>query len=263
MDLDQVSLVFLKEKLLPAAIIFVVGVIILNLVMAALKRILSGNKYIDGMLNKFILSAIRVGLWALLLLEVIKKLGVDATSLITVFAAAGAAIALGLQGSLSNLASGILVIFNKPFRRGDYISAAGIEGTVDAIDLLSSTIITADNKIVTMPNSILTSGAITNFTKAGTRRLDIVIGVSYSADIERAKDILIELAKKSGYYLEDNELSCGIAEYANSAVMLRLRGWVDSPAYIAAMAAVNNGIKPAFDDAGIEIPYTQIDIHTR
>lgn len=262
-DFAQFKLDVLKEQLLPAAIVFIAGLIIINILMLFIRKILHRSKYIDGMLNKFILSALRVGLWAFLILEVLKKLGVDAGSLITVFAAAGAAIALGLQGSLSNMASGILLIFNKPFGRGDYISAAGVEGIVDSIDLLSSTLITADNKTVTVPNSALMAGAITNFTKAGTRRLDINIGISYESDIEKAKSILLSLADKSGCYIADQEISCSIVEYASSSINLRLRGWVKSEDYWTAMGFVNNGIKPAFDEGGIIIPYPQLDIHRK
>lgn len=254
---------FLFNTLIPALIILVVGFIVIKIVMKALKTTMEKSKHVDGMMMKFVSNATRIVLTIVLLMIVANKLGINTTSIITMFAAAGAAIALALQGSLSNLASGILIILTKPFSQGDYISGAGAEGTIDSIDLMSTSIITADNKIVNIPNSALTSNSITNFTKGGTRRLDITIGVSYGSDLEKAKEILKKIAKDSGYFLEDKELSCNVSEYADHAIILLLRGWVGAPAYWPATFAVNNAIKPAFDEAGIEIPYPQMDVHNK
>ena len=253
----------LQSNIIIAVVILIVGFILIKLITKSLKAALKKTKAIDGMLNKFIVNAVRIALWASLIMAVITKLGIDASSILAVFAAAGAAIALALQGSLSNLASGILIIFNKPFIRGDFISGGGSEGVVDSIDLLYTTIVTNDNKIVSIPNSALTSSSITNWTKSGSRRLDITIGVSYDSNIELAKDILKDIARNSGYYLLDKELSCNVIEYADSSVILQLRGWVGTPAFWPATYAVNNAIKPAFDRAGIEIPYPQIDVHKK
>lgn len=254
---------FLFEKIIPAVAILVGGFIVIKIIMAALKRGMQKSKHVDNMMLKFVTNAVRIVLTVVLLMITANKLGIDTTSIITMFAAAGAAIALALQGSLSNLASGILIILTKPFSHGDYISGAGAEGTIDSIDLMSTSIITADNKIVNVPNSALTSNSITNFTKSGTRRIDIKIGVSYNSDVEKAKEILKKLAKDSGYFMEDQELSCNILEYADSAIILVLRGWVGAPAYWPATFAINNSIKKAFDEAGIEIPYPQMDIHNK
>ena len=254
---------FLIETLAPALIILIIGFIVIKIIMATLKTTMQKSKHVDNMMLKFVNNAVRIVLIIVLLMIVANKLGIDTTSIITMFAAAGAAIALALQGSLSNLASGILIILTKPFSQGDYISGAGVEGTIDSIDLMSTSIITADNKIVNVPNSSLTSNSITNFTKGGTRRLDITIGISYNSDLEKAKEVLKNIAKNSGYFLEDKELSCNVTEYADSSIVLLLRGWVGAPAYWPALFAVNNAIKPAFDKAGIEIPYPQMDVHNK
>lgn len=253
----------LLDNIVPALIILIVGVIVLKIVMAILKRAMDKSKSIDAMLYKFISSVVKIVIWVCIIMAIASKLGIDTKSILALFAAAGAAVALALQGSLSNLASGVLIIFTKPFAHGDFISGGGSEGTVDSIDLLYTTIITNDNKIVNIPNSQLTSSTITNWTKSGTRRLDITIGVSYDSNIELAKDILKDIARNSGYYMLDSEISCNIVEYADSAIILQLRGWVGTAAFWPATYAVNNAIKPAFDRAGIEIPYPQVDVHNR
>ncbi len=253
----------LFKTVIPAAAILLIGAVVIRIVMAILKTAMRKSKRIDNMMLKFISNAVRIVLVIVLFMIAANELGIDTTSIITMFAAAGAAIALALQGSLSNLASGILIILTKPFSHGDYISYPGAEGTIDSIDLLYTSIITADNKIVSVPNSALTSNSITNFSKAGTRRIDVQIGISYDSDVEKAKEILKNIAKESGYYDLDKELCCHVLEYADSAIILLLRGWVGSPAYWPATFAVNNAIKPAFDEAGIEIPYPQMDVHSK
>ena len=261
--MPQKLLDILLDNIVPALIILVAGVIVLKIVMLILKKALNKSKAVDAMLYKFINNAVRIIAWVCIAMAIVSKLGIDTKSIVALFAAAGAAVALALQGSLSNLASGILIIFTKPFIHGDFITGGGCEGTVDSIDLLYTTIITNDNKIVNIPNSALTSSTITNWTKSGTRRLDIKIGISYDSNIDLAKDILKDIARNSGYYMLDNEISCNIVEYADSAIILQLRGWVGTAAYWPATYAVNNAIKPAFDRAGIEIPYPQLDIHKK
>ena len=251
------------KSIVPSAAILVIGLVVIKIAMVSLRAAMRKSKRIDDMMIKFVNNGVRIVLLIVLLMIVLNKLGVDTTSVITVFAAAGAAVALALQGSLSNLASGILIILTKPFSHGDYISGGGAEGTIDSIDLLYTSIITVDNKIVNVPNSTLTSNSITNYTKNGTRRLDITIGISYNSDIELAKDILKDIARNSGYYILDQELTCNISEYADSSIVLLLRGWVGASAYWPATFAVNNAIKPAFDKAGIEIPYPQMDMHAK
>ncbi len=252
-----------QDKLLPALIVLVGGFIVLKIIMALLKKGLSKTTKIDAMLNKFIINAVRIALWVILCVQVMHQLGIDSTSVITIFAAAGAAVALALQGSLSNLASGIIIIFTQPFTHGDYIQGGGLEGKVESIDLLYTTIHTADNKVVSIPNSSLTSGNIVNFYKGGERRIDVTIGVAYDSDLEKAKSLLIGIAKSTGYYLEEKDIKCDIAEYGDSSITLRLRGWVKSQNYWAALDAVNNAIKPEFDANEIEIPFPQMDVHKK
>ena len=245
---------------IPALLILIIGIIVIKVVMKGISKGLERTKSIDASLYTFVMNASRIVLWVVLIMIVANKFGIDTTSIITIFAAAGAAVALALQGSLSNLASGILIIFTKPFKHGDYIAGGGSEGTVESIDLLYTTIITADNKMVNIPNSALTNSTIVNWTKSGSRRIDIKIGVAYDSDLEKAKNVLIEIAKNCGYYLPNRELVCHIVEYADCAIILQLRGWVEPAGYWPAYFAVHDNIKSAFDAAGIEIPFPQLDV---
>ncbi len=254
---------FFLKTIAPAIAILIIGLVVIKIVTIALKTGMKKSKHVDNMMLKFVTNAVKIVLLVILFIIVANKFGVDTTSIITMFAAAGAAVALALQGSLSNLASGILIIFTKPFSQGDYISSGAIEGKVDSIDLLFTTIITADNKIVNVPNSSLTSDSIINWTKSGARRLDINIGISYNSDLEKAKSTLISVANSTGYYLNDKELVCHVDSYADSSIVLILRGWVKAKDFWPATYAVNDAIKPALDNAGIEIPYPQMDIHQK
>ena len=167
MNFQDTGLAFLKDNLLPAVIVLVGGFIVMKIILKVEDKLLQKSRFIDPMLYKFVKSATKVCCWAVIIVETLRQLGINATSIITVFAAAGAAIALALQGSLSNLAGGILIMFTRPFTKGDYILCNGVEGTVDSIDLLYTTILTVDGKIISVPNSNLTSNTITNFTRLG------------------------------------------------------------------------------------------------
>lgn len=263
LDYKTYGLEILKNNIVPAVLTFIIGVILMKVVMTILDSILGKSRFIDPMLYKFIKNATKTVVWALIFIEVIKQLGIDASSVLTVFAAAGAAVALGLQGSLSNLASGIIMMFTKPFKHGDYISCSGFEGTVDSIDMLYTTLITADGKIINVPNSVLTSSTSTNFSKFGVRRIEIKVGISYESDEERAKYAILSHAKEDKRFLTDRPITCDVLEYADSAIILVFRGWVNSADYWDVFFYMNNNMKTILAEAGAEIPYPQIDVHTR
>jgi len=254
---------FLTAKLVPALIILVVGLIVIKVVIGIEKKILEKSKHIDAALFKFIQNATKIVLWIILLLEILKKLGVDSTSLLTVFAASGAAIALALQGSLSNLAGGILIMLTRPFVRGDYVACNGVEGVIDTTDLLYTTLITADGKTVSLPNSSLTSNTIVNYSRLGKRRVETKVSVAYGSDLELAKRKIVEYAKKSGYFLADEAFTCDVAGYGDSGIEIIFRGWCKQENYWGAYFEMNNATKGILANAGVEIPFPQIDIHTK
>ena len=263
-SLKQLSLDYLLSSVVPAIVIIILGAILINIVVSAEKKVLNHQKVaIDPMLHGLLIKATKGALWIVVLLEVCKKLGIDATSFLTVFAACGAAVALALQGSLSNLAGGILIMFSKPFSKGDYVACAGVEGSVEEIGFLYTTILTVDNKTVSVPNGALTNNVITNATKQETRRVDIQIGISYDSNIDSAKDAVLALADDSGLFLEEPASVCNVLEYADSAVILVFRGWVKTADYWTAFFAMTNGMKPALDSVGIEIPFPQVDVHQK
>ena len=263
MSFKDLSLGFLSGKLLPAVVILVVGFFVIKIILKIEDKLLGKSKRIDGMLHTFIKSATSIVLWIILILEVLKKLGVDSSSLITVFAAAGAAIALGLQGSLSNLAGGILIMITKPFAQGEYISCGGVEGTIDNTDLLHTTMHTLDGKTVTLPNSALSGGTITNFTRLGVRRVDVDIDVSYDSDLELAKKTIMDLSDEYPDFLKDRAKTCNITNYGDSGITINFRGWVNQSDYWNAFFFMTNNLKPRLDAAGIEIPFPQIDVHQK
>lgn len=263
MSFQDTGLAFLKDNLLPAAIVLVGGFIVMQIILKVEDKLLQKSRFIDPMLYKFVKSATKVCCWSVIIVETLKQLGINATSIITVFAAAGAAVALALQGSLSNLAGGILIMFTRPFTKGDYILCNGVEGTVDCIDLLYTTILTVDGKIISVPNASLTSNTITNFTKLGVRRVEIKVGISYDSDIDSAKYSLINRAKQDKRFVEDRPITCDVLEYADSAVILVFRGWVNASDYWDAFFNMNNDIKNVLKEAGAEIPYPQIDVHSK
>ena len=261
--MQQQIVTFLTSKLLPAVIILVAGWIIIKLIIGIEKKVLEKSKHIDAALFKFITNATKIVLWIIVILELLKKLGVDSTSLITVFAASGAAIALSLQGSLSNLAGGILIMITRPFIRGDYVACAGIEGVIDSTDLLYTTLITADGKTVSLPNSSLTTNTIVNYSRLGKRRVETKVSVAYGSDLELAKKKLVEYAKKSGFFLDDEAYTCDVSGYGDSGIEIMFRGWCKQENYWGAYFAMNNATKAIFADAGVEIPFPQIDVHTK
>lgn len=251
------------KALLPfakALAILVIGFIAVKLITKGIAKVLQKTK-VETMLHSFILHTVQVGLWIIVVLSVLGTLGINTASVVTVLAACGAAVALALQGSLSNLAGGILVLVTRPFSDGDYIAVGGNEGTVQNIDLMYTTILTADRKTVMIPNSAITNGTVTNFTKAGTRRVDIQIGVSYKTDVEKAIATLVEMAKDDEYVLKNPEPVCFVIEHAASAIILELRIFCSSAKYWDARFSLTEKMKVTLEKAGIQIPFPQMDVH--
>lgn len=247
--------------ILEAILILVVGYFAIKLVLRGVKKLLERTKQVDSMLHTFILHAVEIFLWVVIILSALNKLGIDSTSVVTVLAACGAAVALALQGSLSNLAGGILIMISQPFSSGDYICTCGVEGTVESIDLLHTTIVTADRRLVTIPNGSLTGNVIVNNTKEGTRRVDIEVGISYNSDLDTARYILSGMAKRESRVLEEPSPVCVVTEYADSAVILSLRCFCKSTDYWDVKFALQNEMKAELEKAGIEIPFPQVDVH--
>lgn len=244
-----------------AALAFLVGVQLIRLIRHVLKKALDRGR-VDGSAVSFIDSFVKFGMYFILVLTIASGLGVDAASIIALLGSASVAIGLAVQGSLSNFAGGVLLLILKPFAPGDYIrDGAGNEGTVESIDVFYTHLITPDHKSIVLPNGTLANGTITNFTKCPTRRLDILVGISYKDDIKKAKEVLINLLKADPAVLKDEDILVFVDTLGESSVILNLRCWTLQSDYWTAKWRLTEETKYALDEAGIKIPYPQIDVH--
>lgn len=217
----------------------------------------------DTGVMQFVDSMLKFGLYALLIFIIATNFGVESSSVAALIASAGVAIGLALQGSLSNFAGGILILILKPFAVGDYISVPqeGIEGTVKEIQIFYTKMATVDNQTVVVPNSILTSNSLTNVTARPERKLDLKVGISYDADMKKAKKIIENLLYRDVSIIKDEEILVFVSDLADSAVIIGLRAWVKTEEYWATRWRLLEQIKNMFDEEGIDIPYNQLTVH--
>ncbi len=243
-----------------AIVIFIVGKIVVNLLISVFSKILKKSK-MDDMLVEFIASIAKAILLLFVVIAALDQLGVDTTSLIALLGAAGLAVGLALQNSLSNFAAGVMLIVFRPFKAGDFVEAAGVAGVVETISIFSSTFRTGDNKEVIIPNGSIYGGTITNYSARDTRRIDMVFGIGYGDDIKRAKEILQAIVDADERILTDPAPVIAVAELADSSVNFVVRPWAKTGDYWAVLWDVTEKVKLEFDKNGIEIPFPQTVIH--
>ncbi len=243
-----------------AVAIFIVGRIISKLLVKLLVKVLH-KANLDEILVNFIGSMVKYGLLLFVIIAALEELGVDTTSLIAVLGAAGLAVGLALQNSLQNFAAGVMLIIFRPFKKGDFVEAGGTAGVVETITIFSTVMRTGDNREVTVPNGAIYSGNITNYSARDTRRLDLEFGISYDDDILKAKQILQEILSAEERILPEPETLIAVGELADSSVNIIVRPWVKSDEYWPIRFDLTERIKLAFDQAGISIPYPQMDVH--
>jgi small conductance mechanosensitive channel len=219
------------------------------------------NKDYDLALESFLKQLISIGLKVILFVAVVTQLGVESSSLLAVIGSAGLAIGLALQGSLANFAGGILILFFKPFKIGDFISAQGIDGTVKEITIFTTKINTFGNQLAIIPNGQLSNNNIINYNAEETRRDKIDIGIGYSSNIKEAKDILLEICQEKTTILKDPEPQVFVGELGDSSVNLTLRFWAKNEDFWEAHFFVMEELKSRFDKANIEIPFPQRVVH--
>ncbi len=248
------------EMLFEVVAILIVGYILSKIILKIVKTLLA-RRDVDKSMHPFMLNGLRIILWVIILVTAFSTMGVPLSSLLTMLGAAGLAIALALQNSLGNIAGGIIILVTKPFKNGDYIDIKETEGIVEAIDLLYSTLRTFDNKIVTVPNGNITGGILTNYTKENIRRVDIEVGVGYDDSLSQVRDVLLGLAECDDRILKDPEPYITVSGYGDSSVNVVLKVWVDTSNYWDVYYDVMETIKTAFEEAGISIPYPQLDVH--
>ena len=243
-----------------ALIVWVIGKKILKALLKVLGKALDRSRLDEGV-TKFMLSLSRFAGNVVLVIMIIDILGFDTTSFIAVLGSAGIALGMSLQGSLANVAGGILILLFKPFAVGDYIVAGGYDGNVTTIDLLYTKLITIDNKMVTIPNGTLSNSSIVNVASQPQRRLDIQIGIGYSSDLKLAKRLLLDAMNKQASVLTDKDIMVVVKSLDDSCVTLETRCWVMTSDYWNVRFALLEGYKETFDDNGIEIPFNQMDVH--
>ncbi|MBQ2882619.1 MAG: mechanosensitive ion channel [Alphaproteobacteria bacterium] len=249
-------------RVLIAAVILFIGFKLIKFIRKILKKSLSKASIELGVIQ-FLDSLLKVILNFILVLIVAGNFGFDATSIVALMGSAGVAVGLALQGSLSNIAGGILILLLKPFRVGDYIieDSNGNEGTVKEIGIFFTKLQTGDNKIVILPNGSLANNSMTNFSEAHLRRVDVTVGISYDADIKKAKDILWRIIDEDADVKQDDTKRVYVDSLGASEVVLGLRVYCENAKYWELKWRLLETIKLAFDEEGIEIPYQKLDVH--
>ncbi len=242
-------------KILMALVIWIVGKWVIGKLMKVFKKMLEKNKNMDKTLEKFLSNLVRTVLLVLLIIAILGQLGIDTASFAAILAAAGLAVGLALQGSLSNFAGGVLLILFKPFKVGDLIEAQGEVGVVSEIQIFTTKIATPGNKLVIIPNGVLSNGNIKNYTELGELRVDLTIGVSYDADIKATKDALMRAMHSQQNVLQVPAPSVNMGELADSSVNYEVRPWATPENYWDVYFQTIENCKIELDKAGIEIPY--------
>ena len=247
-------------RIITALAIFIIGRWIAKAITGFFRKMLS-KAQADDMLVGF-LGNIAYGLiLTFVVIAALSQLGIETTSLAAILAAAGLAIGLALQGSLSNFAAGVMIVIFRPFAKGDYIEAAGTAGSVHDISIFTTTLKTPDNKTVIIPNSSVTGGNITNFSAEAKRRVDLVFGIGYNDDIKKAKQVLEGILAADERVLEDPASTVAVSELADSSVNFVVRPWVKTADYWDVYWDITEAVKESFDKEGISIPFPQQDVY--
>lgn len=247
-------------KIVICALIYVIGKKLIAKLVRVVRAMLDKSHVSPGAAT-FVVSMLKIILYLTLILGIAMQFGLKESSVAALVASGGVAIGLALQGGLSNLAGGFLILLFQPFQIGDYILTQGQEGTVQKIEILYTTLHTVDNRKVIVPNGNLANNVIVNVTAADRRKLEITVGISYEDSIQTAKAVLQRLLTEHPLVLHDQEAQVFVAELGESSVVLGVRCWVKTDQYFPVLWQLNEQIKEAFDEAGIHIPYPQMDVH--
>ncbi len=248
-------------RVLLALVVFLLGVQLIKLARRIVRRSLERGK-VDVGVRQFTDSFLKAVLYILLVFMIAGGFGVDAASVVALLGSAGVAIGLAVQGSLSNLAGGVLILILKPFLVGDYIiEGGGKEGTVTEIQLFYTRLLTPDNRTVILPNGALANGSLVNVTADKYRRCDISVGISYQSDLQTAREALMGMLEADPAVLKDRDMWVVVDALGESAIQLIVRCWFTNEEYWDGRYRLTEGIKTVLDQAGIQIPYPQLDVH--
>ncbi len=251
-------------RIVLAVLFFLIGVQLIKLIRKLIRKAMKRAGAEVGAMQ-FVDSFVKTSLCVVLVLLLASSFGVDAASIVAILGSAGVAIGLAVQGSLSNLAGGVLILMLKPFKVGDYIieNSTKMEGTVKEIQIFYTKLVTFDNKVIVLPNGSLANNSLTNVTAGQCRRLDIPVGISYQSDIKKAKQVLEEMITADAKVLHDKEMRVVVDELGESCVQLIVRCWLSNEDYWDGKWRLTENCKYALDEAGIEIPFPQVDVHMR
>jgi small conductance mechanosensitive channel len=247
-------------KVVAALAIFIIGRWAVGIAVNIFRKALARTEMEDT-LEKFLANILNAILMIVVLIATIGAMGVETTSLLAVLGAAGLAIGLALQGSLSNFASGVLIVAFRPYKVGDFIEAAGVAGSVKEVQIFTTIIHTGDNKKVIVPNSQIMDGTIINYSGNDTRRVDLVVGCGYNDDIDKVYKVLQDIIASDDRILKDPEPAIALNTLADSSVNFNVRPWVNAADYWGVYNGITEQVKRKFDEAGLNIPYPQTDVH--
>ena len=254
------SIVHAIPTIILAVVVLILGLIICKLVLKVLSKGLDRSR-LDLTVNNFVKQCCKIVLYVLLITVVLSTLGIPATSIVTVIGTAGVAIGLALQNSLSNVAGGIMLMINKPFKIGDYISVAGVSGTVRQITILYTRLDSDSNQAIFIPNGQVSGATVTNNNSNGIRRVDMVFSISYDDDFEKAQQVIFEVLNRNEKILKDPAPIVRMLEHAASSINIAVRPWCNCADYWSVYFQTMEDIRAAFTAAGISIPFDQLDVH--
>ena len=257
---NQALLLSYAVNIVAALAIIIIGLIIARMISNAVNRLMI-SRNIDATVADFLSALIRYAIIAFTLIAALGRVGVQTASVIAVLGAAGLAVGLALQGSLSNLAAGVLLVLFRPFRAGEYVDLGGVAGTVQSVQIFSTTMRTADGKIIVIPNGKIIAGNIINFSREPARRNEFIIGVAYDSDIDQVKQILTDIIQSDDRILKDREMTVRLNELGASSINFVVRVWSNSGDLQNVYWDVLERIKREFDAAGISFPYPQMDVN--
>jgi len=243
-----------------ALVVLVVGWIAAKIVRGVLRRVMLRAR-LDVTLAAFASNLVYFALLAFVIVSAMGQIGIQTGSFVAIVGAAGLAIGFALQGSLSNFASGVMLIMFRPFRAGDFVEVGGVAGSVEEVQIFSTILTTPDNKRIILPNSAVMGGTITNYSATGTRRIDMVFGIGYGDDLKKAKNILVKILDEHPAVLKDPAPVVVVGELADNSVNFNVRPWTNTPDYWTVYGDVTEAVKIQFDANDISIPFPQRDVH--
>lgn len=259
---NQALLLSYAVNIVAAIAIIIVGMIVARIISNAVNRVMRA-RHIDATVADFLSALVRYGIIAFTLIAALGRVGVQTASVIAVLGAAGLAIGLALQGSLSNLAAGVLLVTFRPFRSGEYVDLGGVAGTVLQVQIFSTTLRTIDGRIIVVPNGKIIAGNIINFSREPVRRNELIIGVAYDSDIDHVKRVLNEIIQADERILKDRDITVRLNELGASSINFVIRVWTKSADLQTVYWDLLETIKRRFDEEGISFPFPQMDVNLK